>query len=71
MSKHAEPGKPHAFVAKTDPGLAAAASGGLGRGQSDVAGIAVTSAYQRGDQPCALEGCGRPRSDDIHALAAD
>ena len=70
-AKPADPGKPHAFVARSDAGLAAMASGGLGRGPTDPTALAVTSAYQRDDQRCALEGCGRPRYDDIHALAAD
>ncbi len=70
-AKPADPGKPHAFVARSDAGLAAMASGGLGRVAIDPTAIAVTSAYQREDQRCALEGCGRRRADDIHALAAD
>ena len=70
-AKHADPGKPHAFVVRTDPGLTAAASGAMGRATTDLGGVAVASAYLRDDHRCGLEGCGRARSDDIHALAPD
>ncbi|HET7828536.1 MAG TPA: hypothetical protein VFL03_03170 [Candidatus Limnocylindrales bacterium] len=61
------PGKPHRFAAKADPGIASVASGGFMR-DNEVTSLAVTSAYERDDRRCAVSGCGRPRSDDLHAV---
>lgn len=63
-----DPGKPHAFVAKADPGIASVASGGFMR-EHEVTSWSVTSAYERDDKRCALPGCGRQRGDDLHAVA--
>lgn len=65
-----DPRKPHGFVARSDPGLAAMASGGGGP-QRPVGPVAVTSGYIRELEACAVEGCGRPRTDDIHATAGE
>lgn len=69
---HAEPGKPHAFVVINDPGLGAMAAGGVGRmsGGGVNVGVVVTDNYIRKSR-CGLAGCGRERSDEIHAAAED
>jgi len=65
-----DPGKPHAFVPHVDAGIAAVASGGVGQLRGSVpTSLAVTSAYLREDDRCALPGCGRPRDADVHAIA--
>ena len=67
--KTVDPGKPHAFVPHVDAGIGAMASGGMGQLRSSVpTGLAVTSAYLREDDRCALPGCGRPRDDDRHSI---
>jgi hypothetical protein len=65
-----DPGKPHAFAPKADPGLPAVASGAFMR-DNEVTSWAVTSAYGHDDRRCAVPGCGRPQRDDIHAVADD
>ena len=67
--KTIDPGKPHAFVPHVDTGLGAMASGGASQLRAGVpTSVAVTSAYLRQDERCALPGCGRARDDDLHAL---
>jgi hypothetical protein len=65
-----DPRKPHRFVERNDPGLAAMASGGLGRTTGDPGGLATTSAFLRQNPRCALEGCDRERDDRIHDVEA-
>jgi hypothetical protein len=69
-AKHTvDPGKPHAFVRHTDPGIGALASGGAGQLRASTpTSVAVTSAYLRQEERCALPGCGRPRDHDLHAV---
>jgi hypothetical protein len=69
--KAIDPGKPHAYQARTDPGIAAVSSGGPGHMRSNVSTIAATSAYLREDPACAVPGCGRARDHDLHAAAPD
>ena len=63
-------GRPHPFVAAQDSGLAAiAAGGGFSRASGgQVDSVATTHRYQRMDG-CAVPGCGKPASADIHAPA--
>ncbi|MGE5199632.1 MAG: hypothetical protein ACM3H9_08330 [Rhodospirillaceae bacterium] len=63
-----DPGRPHAYQATIDSGIAAVASGGPNV-KSNIGDIAATSAYLRQDARCAVPGCGRPRDDDMHAVA--
>jgi hypothetical protein len=64
-----DPGKPHAFVPHVDAGIGAVASGGMGQVRGGVpTSLAVTWAYLREGDRCALPGCGRPRDDDRHSI---
>ncbi len=67
---HAEPGKPHAFVVISDPGLGAMAASSAGRSGGVNVGVVVTDNYIRKSR-CGLAGCGRERSDEIHAASED
>jgi hypothetical protein len=60
-----DPGRPHAYRARTDAGIAALSPlGGLvGR---QVAQLASAGAYTR-TLGCAVPGCGKPSDDLIHA----
>jgi hypothetical protein len=70
-STRADPRKPHEYVPPHDDSLAAVAAGGMRSRGGDLSGVVVTNAYLRDDTDrCQLPGCGRPRRDDIHALAA-
>jgi len=63
-----DPRSPHPFRAWRDPGMGAAASGGLGaRGTTPWSAFVVTENYLR-KSGCAVPGCGRPSDDPIHAL---
>jgi hypothetical protein len=63
-------GQPHPFVDVRDSGLAAMAAGSGFRGgqSSEAAAAATTNRYQRMNG-CAVPGCGKQRSADIHAPA--
>jgi hypothetical protein len=70
---HAEAGAPHAFVEIDDPGIGAMASGGGGQtmgGFGGVTSVAVTDNHIRKSR-CGLAGCGKERSDPIHAAPED
>ena len=62
--------RPHPFQVAQDAGLTAMASGGgFARASGgQVASVATTSRYQRMDG-CAVPGCGKPASAEIHAPA--
>ena len=64
-TKPVDPNRPHAYVSKTDAGIAALSpiGGGVGR---QVADIASAGAFTR-TLGCAVPGCGRSRDDVIHA----
>lgn len=64
------PARPHAFSETNDPGVGAFASGGATASGSQVTMIATTTSSLRATR-CALEGCGRPRQDPIHAAEED
>lgn len=59
----------HPFKETNDPGLMAAASGGVSRAIS-VNEVAVTTGFLRSTR-CAVPGCGRPREDPVHFPADD
>jgi len=65
-------GRPHPFLAARDSGLTAIASGGgfarASGGQVDS--VATTNRYQRMDG-CAVPGCGKRPSAEIHAPAQE
>ena len=63
---HADPGRPHAFVVINDPGLGAMAAGSSARFGGVPTAVVVTDNYVRKSH-CGLAGCGRDRSDEIHA----
>ena len=67
---HAEPGKPHSFVVINDPGLGAMAASSSGRFGGVPTAVVVTDNYVRKSR-CGLAGCGRDRSDEIHAAPED
>jgi hypothetical protein len=66
-----EPGLPHRFQAINDAGLAAFASGAGNRGgvQPAVGSVVLADNYIRKSN-CGVPGCGKPRHDPIHELAA-
>lgn len=66
--KPIDPGRPHAYQAHVDPGIAAVASGAFGP-RTNINQVAATSAYVREDPSCSVPGCGRPRDHDLHATA--
>jgi hypothetical protein len=59
----------HLFEAPSNPGMMAAASGGV-LTSNDANMLAVTTASLRGAR-CVVPGCGRPREDPIHFPADD
>jgi hypothetical protein len=65
-----ERGRPHAFQAINDPGLAAFASGAGNRGgvQPAVGSVVLADNYVRKSN-CGVPGCGKPRQDPIHEFA--
>jgi hypothetical protein len=68
---HVDPGRPHAFVAINDPGIGAMAAGSAGRRETAAfAAVAVADNLMRKSR-CGVPGCGRDRSDDMHAVPQD
>jgi hypothetical protein len=63
----ADPQRPHRFADRRDVSLSAFASGSGGRGPLENVGpVAMTNRFVE-TEGCAVPGCGRRRSDDIHA----
>ena len=70
---HVNPSAPHAFVEVRDVGIAAAAAGGAQGTRGAPGGltqVVVTDNYLRKSR-CGVDGCGRERSDPIHAAPED
>jgi hypothetical protein len=63
-----DPRRPHPFQV-ADEGIAAVMSGSWTE-NSQANLVSGTAAYRR-SLTCGLPGCGRPRSDDIHAVTED
>lgn len=61
--------RPHPFIAIGDSGTAGIAASGVGgRGGTGVGNVAATGAMMR-TSGCAVPGCGKVASDEIHAPA--